>query len=44
MIYHDGHLPGGADCRRSARIQRYTRNPDGTIPFMAPSPSISPLL
>ena len=37
MLYHDGHLPGGADCRRSACIERYRRNPDGTIPFIHPT-------
>ena len=37
MLYHDGHLPGGADCRRSACIERYRRNPDGTIPFIRPA-------
>ena len=39
MLYHDGHLPGGADCRRSACIERYVRNPDGTIPFIQPTKS-----
>ena len=34
MLYHNATLPGGADCRRSACIERYTRNPDGSIPFI----------
>ena len=34
MVYHNATLPGGAACRRSACIERYTRNPDGTIPFI----------
>ncbi|MGN0854978.1 MAG: family 43 glycosylhydrolase [Kiritimatiellia bacterium] len=37
MVYHDGRLPGGADCRRSVRIEPYTRNPDGSIPFIKPT-------
>ena len=36
MIYHDGNLPGGGDCRRSACIVKYNRNPDGSIPFIKP--------
>ena len=34
MVYHNATLPGGADCRRSACIERYTRNADGSIPFI----------
>ncbi|MBR4614922.1 MAG: family 43 glycosylhydrolase, partial [Kiritimatiellae bacterium] len=34
LFYHNATLEGGADCRRSACIERYTRNPDGTIPFI----------
>ena len=34
MLYHNATLPGGADCRRSACIERYTRNADGSIPFI----------
>ena len=37
MLYHDGNMPGGGDCRRSACIERYRRNPDGTIPFIHPT-------
>ena len=37
MVYHDGNLPGGADCRRSACIEPYVRNPDGSIPFIKPT-------
>ena len=34
LLYHNATLPGGADCRRSACIERYTRNPDGSIPHI----------
>ena len=34
MVYHNATLPGGADCRRSACIERYARNADGSIPFI----------
>ena len=34
MIYHNATLEGGADCRRSACIERYRRNADGSIPFI----------
>ena len=34
MLYHNATLEGGADCRRSACIERYERNPDGSIPFI----------
>ena len=34
MLYHNATLPGGADCRRSACIERYVRNADGSIPFI----------
>ena len=34
MLYHNATLEGGADCRRSACIERYVRNPDGSIPFI----------
>jgi beta-xylosidase len=37
MLYHDGNKPGGGDKRRSVRIERYTRNPDGSIPFITPT-------
>ena len=37
MVYHNGKLPGGADCRRSACIERYTRGADGSIPFIRPT-------
>ena len=37
MLYHDGNKPGGGDKRRSVRIERYTRNPDGSFPFIKPS-------
>ncbi len=37
MVYHDGNLPGGGDCRRSVRIEPYTRNADGSIPFITPT-------
>jgi len=37
MLYNDGNMPGGGDCRRSACIERYRRNPDGTIPFIHPA-------
>ena len=36
MVYHDGNLSGGGDCRRSACIVKYNRNPDGSIPFIKP--------
>ncbi len=32
LLYHNATLPGGGDCRRSACIERYKRNPDGSIP------------
>ena len=49
MLYHNATLEGGADCRRSACIERYVRNPDGSIPFIpatkkgvaAPAPSVN---
>lgn len=34
MIYHNATLPGGGDCRRSACVKPYTRNADGSIPFI----------
>lgn len=34
LVYHNATLEGGADCRRSACVERYTRNPDGSIPFI----------
>lgn len=37
MIYHDGNLPNGGDCRRSACMIPYTRNADGSIPFLVPT-------
>ena len=37
MVYHDGNLPGGGDCRRSVCIEPYVRNPDGSIPFIKPT-------
>lgn len=38
MVYHNAiWMPGGADCRRSACIERYTRNADGSIPFIVPA-------
>ena len=37
MAYHDGNLPGGGWCRRSACIEPYVRNPDGSIPFIQPT-------
>ena len=37
MLYHDGNLSGGGDCRRSVRLEPYTRNADGSIPFIRPT-------
>lgn len=37
LVYHNATLPGGADCRRSACIEPYTRNADGSIPFIRPT-------
>jgi len=34
LVYHNANLPNGADCRRSFCIEKYTRNPDGSIPFV----------
>ena len=34
LFYHNATLEGGAECRRSACFERYTRNPDGSIPFI----------
>ena len=34
MVRHDATLPGGGDCRRSTCIEPYTRNSDGSIPFI----------
>ena len=34
LFYHNATLEGGAECRRSACVERYTRNPDGSIPFI----------
>ena len=34
LFYHNATLEGGAECRRSACLERYTRNPDGSIPFI----------
>ena len=37
MVYHDGNLPGGGDCRRSVCIEPYVREADGEIPFIRPT-------
>lgn len=34
LVYHNATLPGGGDARRSACIEPYERNPDGSIPFI----------
>ena len=34
MFYHNGTLPNGAGFHRSAAVEEFTYNPDGTIPFI----------
>ena len=34
LVYHNATLEGGAGCRRSACIERYARNADGSIPLV----------
>ena len=34
MFYHNGNLPGGGGFNRSTCIEEFTRNEDGTIPFI----------
>lgn len=34
MFYHDGRLPNGGGFRRSTCVEEFTRNSDGSIPFI----------
>ncbi len=34
MFYHNGSLPNGGGFHRSASVEEFTYNPDGTIPFI----------
>ena len=34
MFYHNGKLPNGAGFHRSAAVEEFKYNPDGTIPFI----------
>ena len=34
MFYHNGKLPGGGGYKRATCIEEFTRNEDGTIPFI----------
>jgi hypothetical protein len=34
MFYHNGNLPGGGGYKRATCVEEFTRNDDGTLPFI----------